>query len=449
MKQYIYIIGLLMLTTNISCDRYLDAKPDKALAIASSTRDFRAMLDYPDIMNTFVMGVGEASSDNYYLTDADYNGFIDKDRNMYAWGDEIIFGNILSSYFNYYRVIYYANAVVEGFDKDPTLLDDNEGRDIKGAALFFRALNHFRMATAFAGVYDENNLNGLGVPIRTSTDFNVPTTRASIGENFEFILRDLQEAVALLNEIAAHPYRPSKLAALALQARVFLYMGKYEQAASAAGLALEIRSDLMDYNDIDLSAPFTFDIFNKEVIFHLSGDERPIVYRYGRIDTLLLDSYEKNDLRLRAYFIKNEDGTSYRFKGSYNGNRGTSFMGLAIDDLYLVYTESLVRIGKVDEAQIWLNRLLSKRYEKETFIPVSLDDQDALLQLVLEHRRKELVMRDYRWEDIKRLNREGGNISLKRIINGQEIKLEAGSPRFALPFPRDIIEMAGIPQNPR
>lgn len=70
------------------------------------------------------------------------------------------------------------------------------------------------------------------------------------------------------------------------------------------------------------------------------------------------------------------------------------------------------------------------------------------MNIIVQERRKELVFRNLRWMDIKRLNKEGANITLKRIIDGQTFTLPPNNNRFALPLPADIVKMTGMPQNP-
>ncbi|SEM08104.1 hypothetical protein SAMN05216436_101351 [bacterium A37T11] len=57
-------------------------------------------------------------------------------------------------------------------------------------------------------------------------------------------------------------------------------------------------------------------------------------------------------------------------------------------------------------------------------------------------------MRGLRWMDIKRLNKEGANITLTRNLNGQIYTLPPNDPRFALPIPEDVIDLSGMQQNP-
>ncbi|HEY6083417.1 MAG TPA: RagB/SusD family nutrient uptake outer membrane protein, partial [Chitinophagaceae bacterium] len=68
---------------------------------------------------------------------------------------------------------------------------------------------------------------------------------------------------------------------------------------------------------------------------------------------------------------------------------------------------------------------------------------------ILVERRKELVFRTIRFTDIKRLNKEGADITQKRIIGGKTYILLPNDPRYALSIPENVIQAGGIPQNPQ
>jgi hypothetical protein len=65
----------------------------------------------------------------------------------------------------------------------------------------------------------------------------------------------------------------------------------------------------------------------------------------------------------------------------------------------------------------------------------------------LQERRKELTMRGLRWIDIKRLNKEGGNITPKRFVDDKLILLPPNDDRYALQLPADLILNTGLQQN--
>jgi hypothetical protein len=167
----------------------------------------------------------------------------------------------------------------------------------------------------------------------------------------------------------------------------------------------------------------------------------------AKIDTFLCASYDSTDLRKVAFF-RPSAGYS-RFKCIYSESTSQYFTGIATDEIYLDRSESAFRTGKISEATSALNTLLSKRYKSGTYIPFTDLQGEEGLQTILKERRKELLMRGLRWIDIKRLNKEGANIVLKREIAGQYYSLQPNANYYALPLPADIIKASGIEQNER
>src|SRR5690606_31407171 len=95
-----------------------------------------------------------------------------------------------------------------------------------GEAYFVRALAYFDLARLWGGVPLYLS------PTSTATD-NRGVHRASISETYEQILRDLDEAEALLPE-TTNRIRATRKTAWALKARYFLYREAWEQAEDYA-----------------------------------------------------------------------------------------------------------------------------------------------------------------------------------------------------------------------
>ena len=130
-----------------------------------------------------------------------------------------------------------------------------------------------------------------------------------------------------------------------------------------------------------------------------------------------------------------------KFKGSYAQSTSVHFSGITTAEMYLVRAECYARKGNKDAALADLNTLLVRRWKAGSFIPVTAaTSQDAFNKIMIE-RRKELLMRSLRWVDLKRLNKEGANIVLKRVENGQTYTLLPNANYYALPIPKDIIDL--------
>lgn len=434
-----WLIGLFILTLIIACNSLLEEIPNKKIATPSTLKALVAMLDDEFALNGSSNGLGELSSDDYYLSEQDYNAISLNQRNLYTWQNDI---GAEDSYMVMYRKINIANIVLESLSNINNGLPQ-EKEYVRGAALFIRANTLLALSTIYTKMYDDNDL---GLIIRESSDFNIPSKRSNLKLTYDYIERDLLEALNLLPLQSAHVYRLNKLAALALLSRFYLIKGNYNESERYADSVLLRRSDLLDYNTLNQDLRYPMPPFNKEIIYQTYGATGFSFSARAKIDTNLYDLYADNDLRKKLFFFNNADG-SKRFKGSYVGGE-QRFSGLALDEIYLNKAECLARRGETNSSMEFLNRLLSKRYSNDFRGKYANDANDAL-DFILEERRKQLLMRDIRWFDIKRLNREERYKKvLVRKIAGKLWELKPASNKYALPLPESVIEMTGVPQNP-
>lgn len=443
---FIFLIAITLLSLS-SCKKYLEEKPDKKLATPSTIDDLEAMLDNYGILNKRYPSAGEVSSDNYYLTDADWGSLIERQRNFYLWQKYDDIGGDWSSPYNN---IFYANIILETLDKMQT---DNSSRtdQIKGSALFIRGFNHFALSQLFAPPYDESTATKvLGIPIRLHSDVTIIPVRATVSDTYKSILSDIKNAITLLPVNPIIKYHPSRPAAYGLLARVYLTMGKYDEAGLYADSCLQLYNILMDYNSINASAAIPFKQFNDEIIYDAtSGAAASLVQSKAKVDTTLYSSYKTNDLRKTIFFKSNTNG-SKSFKGNYTGiSSAALFVGIATDEVYLIRAESYARKGNTSAAVDDLNTLLIKRWKSGTFIPFVSTDAAETLGVILEERRKELLYRTLRWSDLRRLNKETNFAQIiYRKIKGQEYQLAPGSLRYTFQIDRQAINISGIQQNP-
>lgn len=453
MKQAIIIFQVIFWgLICFGCKDFLDERPDKSLVIPSTLEDLQAILDdYNNIVGDPTYG--EISADDYYLTDVGWSNIPEEGhRRAYMWEKDYLFSEITSlEWLNVYRNVYKANTVLEKLDD----IERNEKNkkswdDIKGQAYFLRARSFLSIVNIWTVGYDPRTAKEkLGIPLRLESDFNVQSKRASLEETYSTILNDLDKAISLLPITTIHPSRASIVAALALQARAYLFMRDYENCERVSNECLKLKNDLLDFNQMDSKKTYPVPQFNQEVIYESQiGNPQPLRATRAKIDSTLMLLFEENDLRKVVFFQDNKDG-SFGFKGSYQGS-GTLFSGLATDELYLMRAECLVRNGDIKGALDDLNKLIKSRWDnKMDFKPVEVSEKEQLLDLILLERRKELLMRGIRWPDIKRLNLEGRGITLTRRINNQTVLLEPNDLRFALPIPESVVDIGKIEQNPR
>lgn len=457
MKSTIWIYSLLLAALCFTgCKKYLEAKSDQSLGTITNITDLQSLLDNYNLVNFSTVSADMVSSDDYYLNYSDFQALdFEQQRNMYSWQPTNLFypyTNLPNDWNSVYNNVYIANNVLGNIDNvsetssNAAVLDN-----IKGQALFLRAYNFYKAVTIWSLAYDRrSSVTDAGIPLRLNVNFNEQSTRANVEQSYLQIINDLKLAVPLLSKTPFHVYRGSKAAAFALLSRTYLAMRIYDQAKLYADSCLRINDKLIDFNKLNTSASFPLPKFNDEILYDTNvggSGATPISRTKARIDSLLISFYSSNDLRLTAFFSTAADGTKL-FKGSYEGS-STRFNGIATDEIYLTRAECLARNNETTAAMADLNRLLISRYKTGSFVPLTANSNTDAINKILLERRKELVMRGTRWTDIKRLNKEGANILLKRVLNGVTYTLPPNNLRFALPIPDDVIGLSGMQQNPR
>ncbi|AQX04644.1 carbohydrate-binding protein SusD [Elizabethkingia meningoseptica] len=186
-------------------------------------------------------GLKSITLGNYALLkgDASGGGFF---NNLYRvgeyGGDNIdISGTTTDEFFYYYNyrsiknngrsnVIWNAGyKTIVGANR--AILKFAEGKDdttdqLLGENYFLRAYVYFSLVNVFAKPYNQGRQN-LGVPLKISDDVNDLPGRATVGEIYDQIVKDLLKAEQLMTQDKGNIYA-SKFAAEALLSRVYLYM---------------------------------------------------------------------------------------------------------------------------------------------------------------------------------------------------------------------------------
>ncbi len=443
----IFIFALLLFSFS-GCTSFLDVKSDSKLAVPTSLEDFRALLNSVD--NRLAVPEGEVMSADQYLPDDEYDAlFCQTDRDLYRWEDSPMIQQCDGSggWALGYGSIYKANVVIHGvedFEKANGV--STLSADVKGQGYFNRAINLYELAQVWCTGFDPQQAeNTLGLPLKVTDDFNEKTIRSSLKATFDLIVDDLQKAAALLPDQQNNIYWASKVAAWAYLARVYLYMHDYEQAQAYAQKCINSNFKLLNYHNVDGGKAFPFKVDgNPEVIYprFLSTDYYSISIKVSRMDNLLYQSFPEDDLRKTLFFNQNDNGLFFR--GDYGGGSGGSFCGPTVAEMYLIHGECDARIGKTNEASNTLRKFLSYRLSKENSV-----FETQVLDQILQERRNELLRRGIRFGDVKRLNKLGADISLKRTIRGNTYILPPNDSHANILIPQKVIEQSGIVQNPR
>lgn len=323
------------------------------------------------------------------------------------------------------------NIIISKIDRlreDPNA-DTDAIDQIKGEALFIRALNYHDMARVY-GYEPGKEVNGfnLTVPLRlTSTDgvsdaLNV-SERVTNTVMYQQIETDLKEAITLLPATPpSNPYRAGQAAAHALLARVYLYWGRWADAAAQADLAISKTSASLitsqaGYYDSWSAIPHPESIFESEIrstdwstvdgannsLNSLSNN----IYSGGQFilvgSTTLVNVLESESGDFRDTIFRTVTGIpeGTRLIDKWRGEKGDFLENIPIfrySEMLLIAAEGYARSSDETKAKEKLNALRNARGLASTSA-----SGNALTDLILKERQVELALEGHRWFDLKRL----------------------------------------------
>lgn len=384
---------LVLSCISASCEKdFLDKKPDNALLVPKTLEDLRALLDNSNTIMNYAPFLSVFGTDDFYMTDNGFTSASSDVQNSYTWAAEIYLPtSAVTDWNRMYQQVFYANVVMDGLkDVKKEAASQTEFKQLKGSALFYRAFAFYHLAQQFAAPYRANSADQtLGIPIRLLADVNIVSGRGTLKQTYSQIVLDLEEALELLPVKGAFKTRPGKAAVLAMLARVYQTMEDYERAGEYATACLQLNTSLTDYNTLAVAGarpfPPALPDGNDEVLFYCIMVNSGLTSALSGVDPELYRSYAPNDLRKVAYFTDKGNGL-INFKGSYTGTANI-FAGLAIDEVYLIRAESYARAGQTGKAMQDLNTLLQKRWKTGTFVPLSSQNADDALKMILTERR--------------------------------------------------------------
>jgi hypothetical protein len=332
-----------------------------------------------------------------------------------------------------YSFIYESNAAIEGLQKSTSLTPAVE-QQLLGEAKFMRAFFYFYLV----------NLYG-DVPLALPTDAVANTTlsRTPTTDVYKQIIADLKDAKDLMNSnypdatllsVTTERVRPTKWAAEALLARVYLFTGDYANAEVEA-------SGILNNTSLYGPLPALNNAFlknSKEAIWQLQptannlntveaqmyvipptgpGSSNPVL-----LSKFLLNSFEPGDQRAvlgnwvnTTIYKKTSttyDTVPYVFKYKIYASAGVTsatsmteyFMVLRLGEQYLVRAEARARIGtNLSGAIEDLDKIRGRAGLPLIAITNPSISQSALIDKIMHERQVELFCEwGHRWLDLKR-----------------------------------------------
>lgn len=358
-------------------------------------------------------------------------------------------------------------------------------RHIQGNAHFLRAYYYHELALRWSRPYQPA---AYCVPLVTAYDVNARPARATQQEVFSFVLAELDKAEKELADVPNAPSSPTITpdAVLALKARVFLTMQRWNEAYTEANRLIERGTYSLLSDPAKLAKMWHSDASSPEVILMLfaskSGEapngmglysgfrKADSSYRPAYLPTQwLVDLYEPTDSRRAIYFTQRtvklrDDNTptpNVWMVNKYPGNPALvagenkyqhSPKPLRLAELYLIAAEAAFGLNEEANSLAALNALRQSRG-----LGAISATGGALLQTIKEERTRELAFEGMRLWDLRRW----GERCTRRAAQASDILITTPGelttnldmpnehPKFVWGFPAyDIVANPQLKQNP-
>ena len=330
-----------------------------------------------------------------------------------------------------YNGITRCNKVLSELDNPAIHWSDERLRErAAGEALFLRALYYFNLVRQFGGV----PLVLAPITSQEATGYK----RVSEQDIYNHILEDLQASAShFASAEAIHENgRAGKYAALGLLGKVFLTLGRYQEAETILKQVIDSGKHSLRENYADLFTPnakdYTETIFAVQYsevsaelansfIFtfapHTSGGAvtgRPNIAitaaGWNQPTQDLIDAFEAGDQR-KAVSIGSWTGEDWdgqtrpipycaKYKppiSAPDARCGDNFPVIRYADILLMYAEVLNEQGKPADALPYITAV-----RKRAGLTTTGGDQATLRQLIQDERQREFCFENQRWYDLKR-----------------------------------------------
>jgi hypothetical protein len=287
---------------------------------------------------------------------------------------------------------------------------------------------------------------------------NTMAERSTTEAIYQQIISDLTDAQNSLS--ADYSYsgneriRPNKSAAIALLARVYLYMGNWEQAISSAGVIIgnsamyNLESDLdnvflKESNETiwQLQPVNPAQNTNEALSFILTSAPTSIA-----MNRSLVNAFETGDQRKLQWISSISMGTDtfyypFKYKIYQSGAPPSEYsVMLRLAEQYLIRAEAKAEKNDIAGAQADLN-VIRTRAGLNNSLAV---DKNSLLLAIEQERRVELFTElGHRWMDLKRTNRANAILDSVKAPNWKSTSVLYPIPTLQLSNDPDIDQNPG------
>lgn len=317
-----------------------------------------------------------------------------------------------------YHVIYMVNSLLEGMGNSDQISPEVR-KHMEGEAKFVRAFAYFQLTNLFGDV-----------PLLLTTDYssNSLAARNTKEEVYQQLIEDLEASLKLLDGEYRNGDRTqvNKYVAMALLARVYLYLDDWEMAEALSGNIIAETATYGILTDLDQ----VFLANSREAIWQISpigrGSTRTNTNEGGsfiihptfptlsnlKLAAGMVDIFSAQDKRLSQWTAFHE-GANVHYPFKYKIRNSTAAiteysMVFRLAEQILIRAEALARMGHIGQAISQLD-IIRARSGLELLADTDPGiGKEALIRAILEERRKELFTEwGHRWFDLKRTGSAG------------------------------------------
>lgn len=458
MKNYIKITLCVVMLFSISCKKYTDLAP-LGSKVVETAQDY---YNFVSLSRAYPVGNFQYLVDDQWMKESNVIGQIKSiDIINFTFDDSDVRSTILagSSYYNQcYAYINRWNTIISLVDESKG--DANLKALAKAEAKIYRAFDHFMLVNVYARSYNPATAaTDGGICIMDKYDLEAQPNKSTVQEVYDFIQKDIEDALPYIQAKPVDVYHPSLAFAWGLKAKIHLFKHEYAQARDAAIKSLSYNNKIFDMvaytkqggpNVVPVTAENNPEILS---FMYMSGYTEMGFAYVNTFSPELVTLFGKNDTRFNLFM--NTTSTSNLDIGAgtaYYGVTYTKFfyptVGMRTPEVYLMLAESYAREGNLTEAMNTLNKLRANRITSGTVaLPTPATTQEAV-KLIIEERRKELLMGVHRFFDLKRLNNEPDYAKtvthtfpiVNKTVPQKTYTLPPDSRLYIIPFPQDAMK---------
>jgi hypothetical protein len=249
-KVSIYILLIVGIGAEISCKKDLNALPSNAKVEGNVVVDQKSAQIALNGVYYLAAGVsiyGSIPSTHFENTHENAGAFMSGylssgfDDGLGDNGAQYDGPNfVLPMWTNFYQVVNAANGLLKGLAELPTdRMPDTARARISGEAHFLRAYGHYNLLMYYSQFFDTTSQYGVMLRKDFVTTSNIVQARNTVKESYDFILADIDTAIANAPVKNASIYATT-WAAKALKVRLLMNKGGAGDYAQAITLAKDI-----------------------------------------------------------------------------------------------------------------------------------------------------------------------------------------------------------------